>query len=92
LPALLQNYSEDLSSELLGKTLEICATLQNSKTTAVANTAAATLQQLVIAAFEKVSREDGQFYFPVLIDFFPNGVLTSTRKAPGFRCRGDSKY
>ncbi|OXV06206.1 hypothetical protein Egran_06026 [Elaphomyces granulatus] len=60
LPALLQNYSEDLSGELLGKTLEICATLQNSKTTAVANTAAATLQQLVIAAFEKVSREDGK--------------------------------
>lgn len=63
MPTLLQNYSEDLSGELLGKTLEICATLQNSKTTAVANTAAATLQQLVIAAFEKVSSEDGQFCF-----------------------------
>ncbi|KKA21697.1 Endosomal peripheral membrane protein (Mon2), partial [Rasamsonia emersonii CBS 393.64] len=60
LPSLLHNYSEDLSGELLANTLEICATLQATKTVAVANTAAATLQQLVVSAFEKVSVEDGK--------------------------------
>ncbi|KAL1998586.1 hypothetical protein VTN02DRAFT_5931 [Thermoascus thermophilus] len=53
LPSLLQNYSENLGGELIASTLEICATLQSSKTVAVANTAAATLQQLVVSAFEK---------------------------------------
>jgi Dimerisation and cyclophilin-binding domain of Mon2 len=59
LPALLQNYPEELVAELLGSSLEICATLQLSKAAAVANTAAATLQQLVISSFEKVFKEDG---------------------------------
>lgn len=59
LPALLQNYSDELCDELLSNTLDICATLQASKTAAVANTAAATLQQLVVSAFEKVTVEDG---------------------------------
>jgi hypothetical protein len=59
LPALLQNYSGELHDELLSNTLNICATLQASKTAAVANTAAATLQQLVVSAFEKVTIEDG---------------------------------
>lgn len=61
LPSLLQNYSENLGGELIASTLEICATLQSSKTVAVANTAAATLQQLVVSAFEKVSNEDSKF-------------------------------
>jgi hypothetical protein len=60
LPALMQFYSENLSGELLGSTLEICATLQVSKTGTIANTAAAALQQLVISSFEKVSKEDGR--------------------------------
>ncbi|EED24262.1 endosomal peripheral membrane protein (Mon2), putative [Talaromyces stipitatus ATCC 10500] len=59
LPALLQNYSDDLSGELLAHVLEVCATLQASKVAAVSNTAAATLQQLVSSAYEKVSVEDG---------------------------------
>ncbi|KAL1857256.1 Endocytosis and vacuole integrity protein [Paecilomyces lecythidis] len=58
LPSLLQSYSEELSGELLASTLEICAILQASKTAAVSNTAAATLQQLVISAFDKVADED----------------------------------
>ncbi|KAJ5168267.1 uncharacterized protein N7482_003861 [Penicillium canariense] len=58
LPSLLQFYSNDLSGELLANTLEICATLQASKTMAVSSTAAATLQQLVVSTFERVSNED----------------------------------
>lgn len=60
MPALLHNYSDQLSGELLAHTLEICATIQVSKVAAVSNTAAATLQQLVISAFEKVAAEDGK--------------------------------
>ncbi|KAF3030089.1 hypothetical protein E8E15_011223 [Penicillium rubens] len=58
LPSLLQFYSNELSGELLANTLEICATLQASKTIAVSSTAAATLQQLVVSTFERVSSED----------------------------------
>ncbi|KAL6239033.1 hypothetical protein BDW75DRAFT_165577 [Aspergillus navahoensis] len=58
LPSLLQRYSNDLGGELLVTTLEICATLQSSKTLAVSSTAAATLQQLVVSTFERVSTED----------------------------------
>ncbi|KAL4953884.1 hypothetical protein BDW69DRAFT_148433 [Aspergillus filifer] len=58
LPSLLQHYSNDLGGELLVTTLEICATLQSSKTLAVSSTAAATLQQLVVSTFERVSVED----------------------------------
>lgn len=64
LPALLYNYSDDLSGELLARVLELCATLQASKVAAVSNTAAATLQQLVSSAFEKVLVEDGMEPFP----------------------------
>lgn len=54
----MQYYSNELSGELLANTLEICATLQASKTIAVSSTAAATLQQLVVLTFERVSSED----------------------------------
>ncbi|KAL5332932.1 hypothetical protein BJX70DRAFT_89236 [Aspergillus crustosus] len=58
LPSLLQHYSNELGGELLVTTLEICATLQSSKTLAVSSTAAATLQQLVVSTFERVPIED----------------------------------
>lgn len=58
LPSLMQHYSDDLTGELLSSTLEICATLQASKNAAVSSTAAATLQQLVVSAFERVFIED----------------------------------
>ncbi|KAJ6129710.1 hypothetical protein N7512_002490 [Penicillium capsulatum] len=58
LPSLLQYYSNELSGELLASTLEICATLQASKTIAVSSTAAATLQQLMVSTFDRVSIED----------------------------------
>ncbi|EAU35660.1 conserved hypothetical protein [Aspergillus terreus NIH2624] len=58
LPSLLQHYSNDLGGELLVSTLEICATLQASKTVALSSTAAATLQQLIVSTFERVLVED----------------------------------
>ncbi|KAK2791130.1 hypothetical protein FQN52_005086 [Onygenales sp. PD_12] len=58
LGSLFQYYENDLNGELLASTLEICATLQTSKTVSVSNTAAATLQQLVVSLFEKVSKAD----------------------------------
>ncbi|PYH99112.1 endosomal peripheral membrane protein [Aspergillus ellipticus CBS 707.79] len=61
LPALLQHYSSDLGGDLLVSTLEICATLQGNKMLAVSSTAAATLQQLVVSTFERVSIEDKNF-------------------------------
>ncbi|OAX84129.1 hypothetical protein ACJ72_01495 [Emergomyces africanus] len=59
LGSLFQYYASDLNGALLASTLEICATLQNSKTVAVANTAAATMQQLVVSVFDKVPKTDG---------------------------------
>lgn len=59
LPSLFQRYADYLNGALLASTLEVCATLQNSKTVAVSSTAAATLQQLVVSVFERLSREDG---------------------------------
>ncbi|PWY95060.1 endosomal peripheral membrane protein [Aspergillus sclerotioniger CBS 115572] len=61
LPSLLQHYSNDLGGDLLVSTLEICATLQGNKMLAVSSTAAATLQQLVVSTFERVSIEDKNF-------------------------------
>ncbi|KAE8133006.1 hypothetical protein BDV38DRAFT_196523 [Aspergillus pseudotamarii] len=58
LPSLLQHYSKNLGGELLVTTLEICATLQASKTLALSSTAAATLQQLIVSTFERVLIED----------------------------------
>ncbi|KAL2360320.1 hypothetical protein RJZ56_006819 [Blastomyces dermatitidis] len=58
LGSLFQYYAIDLNGPLLASTLEICSTLQNSKTSSVANTAAATMQQLVVSIFDKVSKTD----------------------------------
>ncbi|PYH39422.1 putative endosomal peripheral membrane protein (Mon2) [Aspergillus neoniger CBS 115656] len=61
LPSLLQHYSSDLGGDLLVSTLEICATLQGNKMLAVSSTAAATLQQLIVSTFDRVSIEDKNF-------------------------------
>lgn len=67
LPSLAQNYPSEVRGDLLSTTLQICSTLQNSKNFAVSNTAAATLQQLIISIYERVVSEDGKypssFYF-----------------------------
>ncbi|KAK5123090.1 hypothetical protein LTR85_003287 [Meristemomyces frigidus] len=58
LPSLLQNYADELKGELLAGALQVCASLQSSKVQTVSGVAAATLQQLVAAVFEKVGDED----------------------------------
>ncbi|KAK0860951.1 Endocytosis and vacuole integrity protein [Friedmanniomyces endolithicus] len=58
LPSLLQNYSDDLKDDLLAGALQLCALLQSAKAATVSGVAAATLQQLVSAVFEKVVDED----------------------------------
>lgn len=61
LPSLLQNYADELKGELLAAALNICTILQASKNGIVLNTAAATLQQLVVSVFDKVVTEDSEF-------------------------------
>ena len=60
LPSLFQNYANDLKGELLVNALNICTILQASKNGIVNNTAAATLQQLVVSIFDKVVAEDSK--------------------------------
>ncbi|KAI0423923.1 endosomal peripheral membrane protein [Xylaria sp. FL1042] len=58
LPTLLQNYANDIKGDLLVTALNICFILQTSKNGVVSNTSAATLQQLIMTVFEKVTTED----------------------------------
>ncbi|OTA52713.1 endosomal peripheral membrane protein [Hypoxylon sp. EC38] len=58
LPTLLQNYSKEIQGDLLVTALNICFILQTTKNGIVNNTSAATLQQLVMTVFEKVTAED----------------------------------
>ncbi|TAQ90538.1 hypothetical protein B7494_g1129 [Chlorociboria aeruginascens] len=58
LPSFLQNYAADIKGDLLVSSLIICTILQASKNGVVNNTAAATLQQLVVSVFDKVVVED----------------------------------
>jgi len=60
LPSLLQHYPSEIRGDLLSTVLQICSSLQSIKSPAVSNTAAATLQQLVIAVFDRVTVEDGK--------------------------------
>ncbi|RMZ88263.1 hypothetical protein DV736_g4509, partial [Chaetothyriales sp. CBS 134916] len=52
LPALLQLYGNDIHDNLLARVLDVCATLSASRTSLVASSASATLDQLVDAVFE----------------------------------------
>ncbi|KAI1260652.1 hypothetical protein F5Y18DRAFT_248348 [Xylariaceae sp. FL1019] len=58
LPTLLQNYASDIKGDLLVTALNICFILQSSKNGVVNNTSAATLSQLIMTVFEKVTAED----------------------------------
>lgn len=58
LPSLLQNYAAFLTGELLATALHICFLLHASKAAVISNTAAATLQQLVVSVLGKVVQED----------------------------------
>lgn len=64
LPSLVQNYPTEVRGELLSTVLQICSGLQNIKSPAVSNTAAATLQQIIIAIFDRVTAEDGGYSSP----------------------------
>ena len=59
LPSLLQNFAEFITGELLVAAFQVCFLLHSIKTAVVSNTAAATLQQLVLSSFEKIAKEDG---------------------------------
>lgn len=56
LPSLLHFNAEDLTGDRLATLLEICGVLQNSKTSTIANTAAATFQQLATVVFDRDAR------------------------------------
>ncbi|RDA83556.1 hypothetical protein CP532_5341 [Ophiocordyceps camponoti-leonardi (nom. inval.)] len=58
LPSLLHNYAANLQGTLLVTVLDVCFSLQSSKNAIVNNTAAATLQQLVVSVFDKAVAED----------------------------------
>ncbi|KAG9983471.1 hypothetical protein KCU98_g6072, partial [Aureobasidium melanogenum] len=58
LPALAQNYADDLKGDHLAAALQVCAALQNVKAATVSGVAAATLQQLVVSVFDRVAAED----------------------------------
>ncbi|KAL8946980.1 MAG: hypothetical protein Q9222_006691 [Ikaeria aurantiellina] len=58
LPSLLQNYATHLHGQLLISAFDVCLLLHGSKTAVVANTAAASVQQLFAFAFEKLAAED----------------------------------
>lgn len=60
LPSLLQNYAGSLTGELLVAAFQVCFLLHGSKIAVVSNTAAATLQQLILSTFEKVAEEDSK--------------------------------
>lgn len=58
LPALAQNFADDLKGDHLAAALQVCAALQNVKAATVSGVAAATLQQLVVSVFDRVAVED----------------------------------
>lgn len=53
LPAVLQLYASEVRGQLLARTLEICATLEESRTSLVSSSARATFEQLVDSVFER---------------------------------------
>lgn len=62
LPALLQNYGASLSGGLLADAFQVCFLLHGSRTAVVSNTAAAALQQLVTATFEKAASGESKSF------------------------------
>ncbi|KAL5391579.1 hypothetical protein PMIN06_003166 [Paraphaeosphaeria minitans] len=82
LPSLVQNYPAEVCSDALATALQICSALQNAKNFAVSNTAAATLQQLVIAVFDRVVTEDEEsLEIPAVSDVPADDGTVSIRPA-----------
>ena len=57
LPALLQLYASEVHGKLLARVLEICASLQASRTELVSSSASATLEQLIGKVFEEAATQ-----------------------------------
>ncbi|KAF2447701.1 hypothetical protein P171DRAFT_382759 [Karstenula rhodostoma CBS 690.94] len=82
LPSLVQNYPTEVRGDALATVLQICSALQNAKNFAVSNTAAATLQQLVIAVFDRVATEDDKsLEIPAVTDVPADDGTISIRPA-----------
>ena len=62
LPTLLSNYADSFISNTLHDALDVCFILHACKAGVVSNTAAAVIQQVFAATFEKVEKEDGAIY------------------------------
>jgi len=60
LPALAQNYADDLTGNLLAAALQVCAALQSVKAATISGVATATFQQLIVSVFERVAFEDAE--------------------------------
>lgn len=58
IPSLLQNFSKHISGTLQSNVLQLCSSLQQTKTPAISRTASATIQQAISFIFEKVETED----------------------------------
>ena len=88
LPSLLQNYAGSLTGDLLVAAFQVCFHLHGSKTAVVSNTAAATLQQLVLSSFEKVATENGQLQVLQTEEEGSNILETKAlAKVPPLRCQ-----
>ncbi|KAJ1930092.1 Endocytosis and vacuole integrity protein [Tieghemiomyces parasiticus] len=76
---LLANYPS-VHGPVLAQAFRLCFKLQESKVAVVNNTAAATLRQLVIMTFDKVSKEDGErkAVSPAMISSVPSAPNTTT--------------
>ncbi|KAI0164158.1 hypothetical protein GGR57DRAFT_452591 [Xylariaceae sp. FL1272] len=83
LPTLLQNYASDIKGDLLVTALNICFILQSSKNGVVNNTSAATLSQLIMTVFEKVTAEDRSTSYCPLVGEAPvnEGQVVKLRTA-----------
>ena len=57
LPALLQLYATQVHGRLLADILDLCASLQTSRTDLVSSSAGATLEQLIASVFEEAIKE-----------------------------------
>ncbi|KAL5120274.1 Endocytosis and vacuole integrity protein [Pleosporales sp. CAS-2024a] len=82
LPSLLQNFPSDVRGDLLSNVLQICSGLLNAKNPAVSNTAAATLQQLVMTVFDRVAAEDERaLEIPIVTEVKGDDGLVPVRPA-----------
>jgi hypothetical protein len=77
LPSLLHNYPDEIKGELLASLLNTSFTLLASKNGMVNHTAAATLQQLFVAVFDKVVSEDSRLRTIswLLFSHYPEKIL-----------------